>query len=87
MITPYITNWLVFTNVDAMSRLPLKSKSIQVPTPGAIVLLVDHMLSNPIVSPDLPKIIFFKVCHAVKQGWLDTASTDIIFMSYQRLRD
>ena len=42
-------------NGDAMSRLPLNANVGQVPTPGDVVLLPDHMPSNTTVSPLLVK--------------------------------
>ena len=61
-------------NADALSRLPLPDKPDNVPLPGELVLLIDHLAEAPITAVQLKAWtakdrLLSKVLHFIRQGW------------------
>ena len=71
-----------------MSRLPLSANLGQVPTPGDVLLLIDHVSSITTVSSLLVKNrtqrdpVISKVCQFVQRGWPDAQALDVTFRPY-----
>ena len=73
-------------NADALSRLPLPEKPDNVPFPGELVLLIDHLAEAPITAAQL-KVwtakdhLLSKVLHFIRHGWPNN-SVDSEMKSY-----
>ncbi len=61
-------------NADALSRLPLPSRSADVPLPGETVMLLDHLQTTPVTAQQIKAWtgrdpVLAKVRTLVLQGW------------------
>ena len=61
-------------NAYALSRLPLPEKPDNVPFPGELVLLIDHLAEAPITAAQLKAWtikdpLLSKVLHFIRHGW------------------
>ena len=80
-------------NSDAMNRLPLKTKDQLSPIPGDVVLLMDHLSTNSVVTAYIIKIwtlrdpVSAKVYHFIRTGCSDIVNVSLDKKSYVQRRD
>ena len=68
-------------NADGLSRLPLEAKEIRVPTPGDILLLIEHLDTTPVNAKSIQKWtrkdnLLPTVLRYILHGWLSKCPSD-----------
>ena len=69
-------------NADALSRLPLPSYPVKIPSPPELVLLMEHLQDSPVTADDIRvwtrrDPLLAKVLQFVKDGWPDKCEDDL----------
>jgi len=69
-------------NADSLSRLPLPSQLGEVPVPGELVLLMEHLSAGPVTATQIKTMTrrdkdLSRVLHYVQHGWPESVDSSL----------